>query len=90
MYNSLTLQEKFEIDRYIQIFKRFNFSQHYEVNNYISRNGLWDEFPTIRSINTHANGAVVRGIFPKYYAIVCKLADMQSGDGTSLHKSEDY
>lgn len=90
MYNTLTFQEKIEIDRYISIFRRFNFTEHYEVNNYISGNGMWDQFPTIRAINTHANGAVVRGIFPKYYAIVCRLADMQSGDGASLHKSEEY
>lgn len=41
-------------------------------------------------MNTHANGVIVRGIFPKYYSIVCTLADMQSGDGASLDKSEEY
>lgn len=88
--NNLTVQEKKEINEYINIYKNLNFSKHYEVNNYISRNQLWGRFPTIRSRNTHANGAVVPGIFPKYYAIVCELVGMESGDGTSLEKSEEY
>lgn len=88
--NNLTPQEQWEINEYIQIYKRLNFSKHYEVNNYISRNQLWGRFPTIRSMNTHANGAVVQGIFPRYYGIVCDLVGMESGDGTSLEKSEEY
>ena len=57
--NNLTLQEQREIDEYINIFKRFNFRKHHEVNNYISENELWNRFPNIRSENTHENGAVV-------------------------------
>ena len=88
--NNLTSQEEKEIREYISIYNRLNFSKHYEVNNFISINRLWYRFPAIRSMNTHANGATVPGIFPKYYSIVCKLVGMESGDGTSLEKSEEY
>lgn len=88
--NNLTLQEQREIDEYIKIFKRFNFRKHHEVNNYISENELWNRFPNIRSENTHENGAVVDGISPKYFAIVCRLVGMEYGGGSNLIKSERY
>lgn len=88
--NSLTPQEKAEIEEYINIFKRFNFHRHHEVNNYITKNRLWSKFPNIRSENTHENGAVVDGIYPKYFAIVCRLVGMEYGGGSNLIKSERY
>ena len=88
--NNLTWQEQQEIDEYINIFEDFNFQKHYEVNNYISKNKLWDRFPTIRAENTHENGAIVDGISPKYFAIVCRLVGMEYGGGSNLIKSERY
>lgn len=45
-----------ELANYIAIFHKIGAEEHYEVNEYISLNGLWDEFKEIRSLNNHGRG----------------------------------
>ena len=50
--DKLTRSESEEINEYIKIYQEYSFSKHFEVNQYISVNNLWDRFPTIRSLNS--------------------------------------
>lgn len=57
------------------------------MNDYISTNSLWDLFPTLRSMNDHGRGKLVKGIQPKYFKIICKILNITGDYGDSL---KDY
>ena len=98
MVRLVTLCEKFhcsdeefkELQQWIKIYRKNNCKDHYEVNNYISRNNLWDKFPNIRSKNTHDNGYVADGIHPNFYEIICKALDISGANGTPLIDWRSY
>jgi hypothetical protein len=87
-YNSY--EEMSELVNYCFIFKSNDFSAHWKVNEHITKNLLWDNFPIIRSINTHSNGYTVEGIQEKYFAIVCQILKITDEGGSKLEKTEHY
>ena len=87
---SLTFEEKAEINQYIEIFRDQEFSKHTQANNYISENGLWDEFKTIRSLNDHGKYTEVAGIQPKYFEIICGVLKIKGEGGIPLDSYISY
>lgn len=80
-----------ELANYIAIFHKIGAEEHHEVNEYISLNGLWDEFREIRSLNNHGRGKEkIRGIYPKYYREVCQRLKLKRGSGSPLQDSNRY
>jgi cold shock CspA family protein len=89
-YHHLSLLQNSQIMEYIGIYKKESFTQHYEVNNYITVNKIWDRFSEIRSLNDHGESKNIPGILPKFYAIVCTILKITGANGAPLYKSEKY
>ena len=79
-----------EVASYIKIYRDMGFSQHYEVNAYITKNDLWDEFHNIRSFNYHGEHEKIQGILPQYFAKVCEELSIAGAGGTPLDKAVSY
>lgn len=79
-----------QVVKYISIFRDESFTKHHQVNEYITKNELWDKFPEMRSINNHGKSKSVRGITPTYFKLVCKILEITGDDGAPLIKSEKY
>lgn len=89
--HNISYPEVKELKEYMKIFKEHNLKKHYEVNNFISNNDLWDKFKNIRALNDHGVHKDVPGILPKFFYIVCKELNINcDGGGTSLDKSRHY
>lgn len=88
--NRLNSAEEKEVTNYIKIYMDNGFTEHFEVNTFISQNNMWDLFPNMRSLNDHAENKEIPGILPKFYAIVCKRLDIEGAGGASLDKAEHY
>ena len=89
-HTTLTNTTLTELVDYIQIYVQNRFSKYWMVNNYISNHDLWDQFTSIRSINTHQNGYVCQGIRPIYFAIVCNVLNKARLGGSPLEKAKRY
>ncbi len=87
-YNSI--DEDKELDEYIEIYTKYSFKEHYEVNHYITKNELWNKFPNIRSLNDHASHKGIPGILPKFYAQVCERLEIEGAGGSPLDKAIHY
>jgi len=87
---NITLDEKKEVIAFVDIFLKGEFKEHWEVNNWISENALWDKFSNIRSINDHENAKGLHGIQPKFFAIVCQLLEFSHFEGSKLISSKKY
>ncbi|MCE7556445.1 hypothetical protein [Aliivibrio fischeri] len=79
-----------EILAYVTMFVQLRFKEHWQVNNLISKMNSWNQYPNIRSINTHRNGKEVEGIYPEYYALVCEILNIMGDNGTPLVHSRRY
>lgn len=88
--SNLSFKESHEINHYTKIFLENGFKEHYEVNRYISKMNLWDEFQNIRSLNDHGENKNIPGILPKFYAIVCKKLEITGAGGTPLDQAKHY
>ncbi len=86
----LTSEEVAEINHYIKIFQNQRFSEHTEVNNYITDNDLWGEFQTIRSLNDHGKYKDIEGIQPKYFEVVCGILKISGQGGCPLDSYTRY
>jgi hypothetical protein len=84
--------ENKEMKNYLAIYYKNNFVEHYEVNTYITQNDLWDNFFVIRSKNYHLNHkSPIRGILPKYFAVICEKLNMQDEKkGNPLEYAKSY
>lgn len=87
---NLTSIESKEINEYIKIYLKNSFSKHYEVNEYISENNLWDNFTTIRSLNKHADYEKIKGIEPEYFKIICQILNISGEGGSPLESYKKY
>lgn len=58
-----------QVIKYISIYWKQSCNTHYEINKYITKNDIWDEFKEIRSINNHGSNKVFEGITPKYFKL---------------------
>lgn len=88
--NGLSEQEEREIRAYVDIFKQSGFSEHFEVNKFISANALWDEFPLIRSLNDHGDLKNIKGIQPKYFELICQILKISGNNGRPLDTYRTY
>ena len=87
----LTTAESKEINDCIDIYRRNGFTKHHEINQFITDNKKWDDFPTIRSLNNHGEHKEnIEGILPKYYTIICKILGITGENGSPLYKSTHY
>lgn len=86
----LSSSEKYELSVYYILFTRNKFKEHWEVNAKISSDCQWDQFKSIRSLNTHSNGYTVAGITPQYFSIICKLLAIKGDLGSPLVDYEVY
>lgn len=86
---NISLQELNEIKNYINIYKKHNFKEHYEVNEFISKMNLWGKFPKIRSLNDHGSYRV-QGILPKFFAIICEELNIEGASGAPLDRATPY
>jgi hypothetical protein len=87
---SLTDLEINQVRRYVGIFRSNLFQEHYEVNNFITNHGLWNQFFKIRSLNDHGLHKGIPGILPKYFKVVCELLAITGACGAPLDKAEPY
>ncbi|NQY07528.1 MAG: hypothetical protein HRT68_15360 [Flavobacteriaceae bacterium] len=86
----LSRTESTELQEYIDIFKANGFSKHTQVNENITEHGLWDRFPTIRSLNDHGEYKDIEGIEPKYFEIVCCILNISGEGGRALDNFKKY
>ncbi|MEC4726209.1 hypothetical protein HWQ46_11670 [Shewanella sp. D64] len=86
----LTPKEIVQLTRYIAIFKRCNFKEHWQVNEFISNKNAWGEFDALRSNNLHANDFTAKGIYPNYYRIVYEILNISGDSGTHLVNADRY
>ena len=86
----LLKNELVEINKYINIFRENNFTKHYEVNDFIKDNDMWNEFTTIRSLNDHGVYKEIEGIEPRYFAIICHLLSISGEGGLPIDSYKKY
>jgi hypothetical protein len=87
---SLTEDERNEINWYIKLYVKLEFTHHWQVNQWIQERNAWDKFKNIRAINDHVNASGVPGIKPKFFAIVCQISGEDEHPGSHLIKSTPY
>jgi len=87
---SLSSTETEEISQYIKIYRENRFKSHTQINNYITENDMWDEFPTIRSLNDHCEYENIPGILQKYFGIVSSILKINGDNGKPLTKATHY
>lgn len=88
--DELSKAESEEISQYIKIYHSNNFTEHHQVNNFISENNFWNQFSTIRSLNDHGQHKEIKGIQPKYFNIICQLLKISGGNGLPLDSYKKY
>lgn len=86
----LSLSEKSEILKYIQIYQNNEFTKHFEVNDFISEKNRWDEFKSIRSMNNHGKYTEIKGIQPTYFKIICDILKISGEFGLPLDSYKEY
>ena len=86
----LDLAETEEINEYVKIYRENSFSKHFEVNQHITINGLWHNFPKIRSLNDHGVSKDIPGVEPKYFSVICHLLGISGEDGAPLQSYRKY
>ena len=86
----VTGEEIEQIKKYVRIYKSERCSKHHEVNEYITKHRMWDQFSEMRSMNDHGINKIVPGILPKFYRIVCKILSISGENGSPLLRSESY
>lgn len=86
----LSIEEAKEVGQYIKIFKENDFKLHYEVNGFITKNGAWDSFPCIRSLNDYGKNTGIPGIQEKFFEIICEQLEIGGAGGHPLDKATPY
>ena len=86
----LTPKEIIQLIYYIAIFNKHNYKEHWQVNELITNQNAWDQFDALRSNNRHSNDFVAKGIYPKYFALVCEILNISGDGGSPLVKANRY
>jgi len=89
-YSSLSKKEVRQLAKYLYIFKKKNFLKHWEVNKYITKKKKWEKFKALRSYNDHGYNKEIKGIMPKYFAIVSKIIKNREYKGEKLINARRY
>ncbi|WP_049870662.1 hypothetical protein [Serratia sp. FS14] len=87
---SLSLNENKEINEYIKIYREHGCTKHHEVNEIITKNKLWGNFKTIRSLNDHGKFKGIKGIQPQYFEIICNILKISGDKGLPLDGYQKY
>ncbi|ENL8551363.1 hypothetical protein [Serratia marcescens] len=86
----LSSNETKEINEYIKIYRDHGCTKHHEVNDIITKNRLWNNFKTIRSLNDHGEFKGIEGIQPQYFEIVCNILKISGDKGLPLDGYQKY
>lgn len=89
-YTDLSKKEIKQLLKYLWIYLIEEYEEHWEVNQHITDEEMWDEFEELRSLNDHGYRNKIRGIAPRYFAIVCSALEITAGDGEPLIDYERY
>ena len=89
-FDELSDEEIVQTAKYIWLYKINECKEHYEVNNIITMRNSWGEFTAIRSMNDHGHRKKIRGITPKFFAIICNVLEITGDDGAPLKDYEKY
>ena len=89
-FSSLSNKEIKQLLKYLWIYKSYHCTEHYEVNEIITEEDIWDEFKKIRSLNDHGHRRKILGIAPKYFAIICEVLEIEDAGGNPLEDWERY
>jgi hypothetical protein len=89
-YKELTIEQVCQVLIYIRIYKRESYTEHWQVNRYISNQNLWDYFSELRSLNDHGHPNKIKGITPFYFALICRVLEINADDGEPLLDYEEY
>jgi hypothetical protein len=60
------------------------------MKQHVTAPHLWDNFPSIRSLNDHSINTGIPGIPPKYLAIICEALEITYADGSHLDREEKH
>lgn len=86
----LTENQVKQLITYIWIFKNYRLSKHWQVNAFIDKNNLWNQFTEIRALNNHGYEQKIKGILPIYFRLVCEVLNIEADNGAPLIDSESY
>ena len=62
-----------EVHAYVQLMKRKGIKTIVAMNNYLTKNGLWDDFSSIQRYNTFASGFKSIGVSRQAYSDITSL-----------------
>lgn len=77
-------QDGKEIRHYVKLMQENSINTIVEMNKYISRNKMWNDFSTIRRENTYLSGFTSIGISKDAYKAICDLYETEDSIRTSL------
>jgi hypothetical protein len=89
-FQDLSINQIEQLLKYLWIYRTEYCSEHWEVNEHITENNLWGDFLELRSLNNHGYTSRIKGITPKFFAIVCKVLSVGSGNGAHLKGYQKY
>ncbi len=72
-YISVEESFKAEVFEYVRLMKQEGFYTIVDMNKYLARNKLWNQFPTIRRKNTYSNGFTSIGVSRGAYSRIMNL-----------------
>lgn len=79
-------QDHKEIRQYVQLMQENGIDTIVEMNKYISKNNMWDDFSSIRRENTYGSGFTSIGVSKDAYKSICELYETEDLITTSLIK----
>ncbi len=79
-----------QLSQYLYIYKSQCCTEHWQVNKYIERKNMWDDFSELRSVNKHENGYSAKGILPKFFSIICEALNIEGDGGSRLLSADSY
>ena len=77
-------QDHIEIQHYVQLMRKYGINTIVEMNKYISKNNMWNNFSNIRRENTYNYGFTSIGISKDAYKSICELYQTEDTITSSL------
>lgn len=77
-------QDNKEIRNYVKLMQENRINTIVEMNQYISRNKMWNDFSAIRRENTYQSGFTSIGISKDAYKSICELYQTEDSITTFL------
>lgn len=85
-YQHSLSQDHKEIRQYVQLMQKNSIDTIVEMNKYLSKNNMWDNFSSIRRENTYQSGFTSMGVSKDAYKSICELYETKDFITTSLTK----